>query len=199
MQRARNRSPSAIRSCHYTAAMPPDLDLADRDPLLRVDPWSALADGRDQLMRALEGLDETTAKRSLDFPRDAHGAHWLVGDLMTHLASWDELIAETLRAVAEDGATIEVVADAADDWATWNADRVAARRASTLQARLERLDAARRELLQAAYAIDGAPFDTPVTTAWGIRETPRVLLIVQAMHDGMHAAAIAEALGITPH
>jgi hypothetical protein len=49
-------------------------------------------------------------------------------------------------------------------------------------------------LLEAASAIDEAMLDTPIETSWGVEETPRAILVVQAMHDGMHAEAIAEAI-----
>jgi hypothetical protein len=178
----------------------PQLDAAladpNGDPLLRVDPWTALADGRGQLMRALDGLDQTGASLPLELPEDARGARWLVGDLLTHLAAWDELVAATLRAIAEDTGPVEVTAAPEAEWAAWNADRIAEGRARPLEARLERLESARRELLQAGGAIAPDAFDMATATAWGIDETPRGMLVVQAMHDGMHAEMIAAATGI---
>lgn len=176
----------------------PEFDAADGDrhddPLLRVDPWTALADGRGQLMRALDGLDQTTASFPLDLPRDARGARWLVGDLLTHLAAWDELVAATLRAIAEDAGRIEVSAAPDAEWAAWNAERVAEGRSRPLDARLERLETARHGLLQAGSAISATAFDERAATAWGVDETPRGMLVVQAMHDGMHAEMIAAAV-----
>ncbi len=174
----------------------PQLEVAHGDPLLRIDPWTALADGRGQLMRVLDDLDETGASLPLDLPEDARGARWLVGDLVTHLASWDELIASTLHAVAQGATGPEVTAQPDHEWAAWNAHRVAEGRSTQLAERLERLDLARRELLRAGSVLDDEPFDMPVATAWGVEESPRGMLIVQAMHDGMHAEAIAIALGL---
>lgn len=161
-----------------------------------MDPWTALADGRGQLMRALDGLDQTAASLPLELPADARGAHWLVGDLLTHLAAWDELVAATLRAIAEDAGPVDASATPDEEWAAWNAERVAEGRARPLEARLERLEMARRELLQAGSAVEGDAFDAPAPTGWGIDETPRGMLVVQAMHDGMHAEMIAAAIGL---
>ena len=155
-----------------------------------------LADGRGQLMRVLDELDETGASLPVDLPEDARGVRWLVRDLVTHLASWDELIASTLRAVAEGAPGVEVTAQPDHEWAAWNAESVAEGRATPLAERLERLDLARRELLRAGSVLDDEPFDRPVATGWGVEESPRGMLIVQAMHDGMHAGAIATALGV---
>ncbi len=167
---------------------------ADTDPLQRIDPWIALADGRGQLMRALGELDQTGASLPLALPQNAQGAEWLVGDLVTHLAAWDTLIADRLRALAEGATNVEVTAAPDDQWAAWNAERVAAGRTLPLEARLEALADARQALLEAASAIDQAVLDTPIETSWGVEETPRAILVVQAMHDGMHAEAIAEAV-----
>lgn len=174
----------------------PELDPPHDDPLLRVDPWTALADGRGQLMRALDGLDQTAASLPLDLPEDDRGARWLVGDLLSHLAAWDELVAATLRAITEDAGAVEVSASPEAEWAAWNAERIAEGRSRPLEARLERLEAARRELLQAGGAIAAEAFDVIGPTAWGVDETPRGMLVVQAMHDGMHAEMIAAAIGV---
>lgn len=174
---------------------PPPQD-PHEDPLLRVDPWTALADGRGQLMRALDGLDETAASLPLELPEDARGARWLAGDLLTHLAAWDELVAATLRAIAANAGPVDVSAPPEAEWAAWNAERVAEGRAQPLEARLERLETARRELLQAGSAVKADAFDATAPTGWGIDETPRGMLVVQAMHDGMHAEMIAAAVGI---
>ena len=175
---------------------PPDDPL--EDPLRRIDHWIALADGRGQLMRALDGVDETAASLPLDLPKDARGARWLVGDVVTHLAAWDTLIAERLRALVDGAAGVEVTASADDQWAAWNAEQIAEGRSRTLAARLKRLVEARQALLEAAGAIDEAVLDTAVATTWGIEETPRAILVVQAMHDGMHAEAITAALTDAP-
>jgi hypothetical protein len=172
------------------------LDTLHEDPLLRVDPWTALADGRGQLMRVLDGLDETAASLPLDLPEDALGARWLVGDLLSHVAAWDELVTATLHAVAAGTPVEEVSASPEAEWAAWNAERIGAGRSRPLEARLERLDQSRRELLQAGSAIDADAFDVEVATGWGVAETPRGMLVVQAMHDGMHAEMIAAAVGI---
>lgn len=111
------------------AATEPAADVTpDTDPLQRIDPWIALADGREQLMRALGGLDQTGASLPLTLPADTQGAEWLVGDLVAHLAAWDTLIADRLRALADGATSVEVTAAPDGEWATWNAEQVAAGR-----------------------------------------------------------------------
>jgi hypothetical protein len=73
------------------------------------------------------------------------------------------------------------------------------RRAHPLEERLERLEQSRRGLLQAGSAIDADAFDVAVATAWGVDETPRGMLVVQAMHDGMHAEMIAAVTEVDSH
>ncbi|MEX2230105.1 MAG: maleylpyruvate isomerase N-terminal domain-containing protein [Dehalococcoidia bacterium] len=86
------------------------------DALAGIDPWSALEDGRAQLLRALDGLTPADAARPL---ADAPG--WSVADLLTHVSAWDELTARFLRALAAGARDLPVEAVRDGDWAAWNA------------------------------------------------------------------------------
>jgi hypothetical protein len=180
---------------HDQAAGPHD-GLHD-DPLLAIDPWVALMDGRSQLLRAIDGLDAAGAARAAhadaDADPDAETDAWTVGDLLTHLAAWDELHTRLFRALAE-GGTAGPALPPDTDRATWNAARVAESRGDALAARVERLHAARAALIEAAAALEGERFDARVATPWGVDDSPRAALVAQAMHDGMHAETIVAAL-----
>ncbi len=159
------------------------------DPLLDVDPWVALMDGRSQLLRAIDGLDEAGAARRVHDDGD-----WTVADLITHVADWDEAAARCFRALAAGERAFAAEAAPAAEWAEWNAARVAASRTATLEARVARLQAAREAMLEAAAALDAAALDATFAAPWGVEDTPRGFLVAQAIHDGMHAEAIAAAL-----
>ncbi|MDA1004580.1 MAG: DinB family protein [Chloroflexi bacterium] len=155
------------------------------DPLLSVDPWTALQDGRAQLLRAIDALTAEAAVRAL-----ANAPGWSIADALTHLAAWDELTGRFLRALAAGARDLPVEAAPEDEWAAWNAAQIAAARDAPLAARVERLHDARAELFAAAAAIDLALFDEPFATPWGTRDTVRAYLVGQAMHDGMHAESL---------
>ena len=166
--------------------------MPDTDPLLHVDPWVALADGRSQLARALDDLTAAEAQLSAGLGEDARGSEWLVGDLLTHLEAWDRLVAGCLEGVVEGRqAGGALVADPEAEWAAWNAKQVAVGEAMPLEVRLERLAEARQALMEVASRVADDAFDTAMGTPWGVEESPRGMLVVQAMHDGMHAAVIA--------
>ncbi len=158
------------------------------DPLpSTVDHFVALQDGRSRLLATIEGLDEAAAGRIV------HG-EWRVCDLLAHIASWDELVAEVLRAVAAGEREFPVTAAPDSQWAAWNDQQVRAAAEQTLAARVERLQSARAALLSAAYALDEKLLDEWISPPWGVEDTPRGCLIVQATHDARHADEIAEAL-----
>lgn len=150
-----------------------------------VDCFVALADGRQRLMAAISNIEDSDAERVV------HG-EWRVHDLLSHLAAWDEFVAQTLRAVQTGTRTFELVAAPDGEWADWNAQQVAEARDETLGQRLQRLHAAREALLQAAGALDDATLDVTLMPPWGIEETPRFTLVAQALHDAMHAETIGD-------
>ena len=156
------------------------------DPLLLVDAWIALEDGREQLLNAIDGLDTRLAALPID-----QSPGWRIADLLTHVAAWDELVARHLRARAAGARAVTIEAAPEDEWAEWNARQIAAATHATLERRLERLHTARAELEAAAAEIGHALFDEPLGSPWGTRDSARAYLIGQAVHDGTHAAAIA--------
>ncbi|MBM3140196.1 MAG: hypothetical protein FJZ92_08280 [Chloroflexi bacterium] len=162
--------------------------MTDPDPLVHVDPWVALHEGRSQLLRAIDGLAEAEAELAVE----ARG-RWHVGDLLTHLASWDEMTAAFLQAIAGGTREFPVEARADDDWSAWNASRIAEARSADLAARLARLHAAREALVGAAGSLAGELLDVVIAAPWDAEDTLRAYLVGQAMHDGAHAVAIAQA------
>lgn len=158
------------------------------DPLASIDLWSALQDGRGQLLRAIDGLDDASAALAVHADGD-----WSIADLLTHVAAWDELCADFFARVAGGERRFEVVAAPDDQWATWNATRIAEARGAALAVRTERLHECHDQLLGAAAGIGEAVFDEHVEAPWGVEDSVRAHLLTRAMHDGEHALTILEA------
>jgi len=158
------------------------------DPLAGIDVWTALQDGRGQLLRAIDGLDDASAVLAVHEDGD-----WSIADLLTHVAAWDELCADFFARVAGGERSFETVAAPDDQWATWNATRIAEARSASLEARTERLHQCHDMLLEAAVGIAESVFDEYVEAPWGVEDSVRAHLLTRAMHDGEHAYTIREA------
>ena len=158
------------------------------DPMALVDHVTALRDARAQLLAALEGVDEAAAGRVV------HG-EWRVHDLLTHIAAWDELVAAFLRDLASGTRDFELTAVPTDDWSAWNAGQLPAHAADEIDARLERLNAAREALFEALWTLEGGVLAESVLAPWGTEDLVRGHLIAQALHDAQHADTIRDALG----
>ena len=154
-----------------------------------VDHLAALQSARTRLLAAIEGLDEAGAEQVV------HG-EWRVRDLLTHLASWDELTVEFLRGVSAGGRTFEISASPEADWAAWNGAQLAAAAgaAGTIDGRTARLGAAREALLDAVYALDTSNLELSLLAPWGFEDTVLGHLLAQALHDAQHTDQIIEAL-----
>ena len=155
-----------------------------------VDHLVALQSARKRLLAVIEDLDEAGAEQVV------HG-EWRVRDLLTHLAAWDELTLEFLRAVAAGAREFAVTASPADDWAAWNATQVGlvpTGAASGLEGRVARLEGAREALLDAVYALDGATLALPLLAPWGFEDTVLGHVLAQAVHDALHTDQIIEGL-----
>lgn len=159
------------------------------DPLKRVNLFVALADGHTRLRLVTEGLDDASAATPV------HG-EWSVRDLLAHVAAWDEQVDAFLRAATEGRREFEVTISPDDEWAAWNAAQVDAARAITLADLGARAIRAHTALTQTASALDEALLDERIAAPWGVEDTPRGYLVVQAVHSALHAGEIAEALGI---
>ncbi len=147
-----------------------------------IDLVAALADGRGRLAAALDALDEAAAQTLV------HG-EWRVRDVIAHVAAF-------LGAVAEGQREFEQAIAPDNQWAEWNAEQVRAARTSSLEALMERLHSAREVLLSAVQALDDALLEERIAAPWGVKDTPRGYLLVQAMHDAEHAREIARARGV---
>jgi hypothetical protein len=155
-----------------------------------IDHLVALQSARKRLLAAIEDLDEAGAEQVV------HG-EWRVRDLLTHLAAWDDLTLDFLRAVAAGTREFDVTASPQDDWAAWNAAQVGAVEAgaaSTLAGRLARLEGARETLLDAVYTLDQSTLELVLLAPWGFENTVLGHVLAQAVHDSMHADQISEAL-----
>jgi uncharacterized damage-inducible protein DinB len=153
-----------------------------------VDHLVALQSARKRLLAVIEELDEAGAEQVV------HG-EWRVRDLLTHLAAWDELTLDFLRAVAGGVRTFEVTAAPDADWSVWNAAQVAAGGGRSLEERTSHLDAAREALMDAVYSMEAAHLELPLLAPWGFEDTVLGHLLAQAVHDSMHTDQILEALG----
>jgi uncharacterized damage-inducible protein DinB len=154
-----------------------------------IDLSAALADARGRLTAALDALDEAAAQTLVQ-------GDWRVRDVIAHVAAWDEQVAAFLSAVAEGQREFEQAVAPDNQWAEWNAEQVRAARTSSLEALMERLHSARDVLLSAAQALDDALLGERIAAPWGVEDTPRGYLLVQATHDAEHAREIARARGI---
>jgi hypothetical protein len=163
------------------------------DPLASVDLWVALDDGRAQLLAAIDGLDAGAAGLRVE------GGAWRILDALSHIAAWDELHASFLRALAAGRRDFEVVASPEHAWAAWNAERIAEAEGATLAAALERLHAARAEMLEALASLEAACYDERLLAPWGYEDSVRGFMVAQAMHDGGHAEAIRAARAGASH
>jgi hypothetical protein len=132
------------------------------DPLAQVDPFAALLDARQQLLAAIEEAADAVR------------------------------VAAALAAVIAHDTALRDIALAYADGTRDFADAVTptqhhARRA--IEATLDEAMETRYALFEALGAVAHL-LDEVVTTPWGGRETLRMHLIVQAMHDGLHAEAL---------
>jgi hypothetical protein len=155
-----------------------------------IDHLVALQSARRRLLDSIEDLDEAGAGQVV------HG-EWRVRDLLTHLATWDELTLEFLRGVAAGARTFELSAAPENDWAAWNGAQVIdgdAGAAGFLEARLARLEGAREALLDAVYGLDAATLELDLLAPWGFEDTVLGHLLAQAVHDAQHTDEIIEAL-----
>jgi hypothetical protein len=152
-----------------------------------VDHLVALQSARTRLLAAIEGLDETGAEQVV------HG-EWRVRDLLTHLASWDELTLEFLRGVSAGERSFTVSASPDADWAVWNGAQVAASGAGTIEGRTARLCSAREALLNAVYELEASTLELSLLAPWGFEDTVLGHLLAQALHDAQHTDQIIDAL-----
>lgn len=147
-----------------------------------IDPWTALQDGRRQLIGALDACDPRLAMRMLTIPEFAN-----LGESTGPLSALLLAHAERDRAHAaffaslNAGDTIctstpdtDVIAD---DWAAVRSE----------------IDAARFVMLEAAANLSPECWDRPLFPPWegSVGEYLPSLLIVRAMCDGILAGAIA--------
>jgi len=137
------------------------------DLLAQVDPFAALLDARGQLLAAIE---EAT-------------------DAVRVMASLAAVIAHdiALRDVALAYGRGETDFTRATTPVEHHAQRVIA---ATVDEAMHEALAARRTLFE-AFGEVAHRLDETVTTPWGGTETLRMHLIVQAIHDGLHAEALA--------
>lgn len=133
-----------------------------------IDPWAALLDGRVQLLSAIEVA-------LIDGQE--------LAEILGIAAARDRALHDVARAYAEgardfahvDAPAARVRSDAHD--ATIDAHAVA--------------EEARAELLDAIGALENF-FDEVVETSWGGRDTWRMHLVTQAMHDAADAQSIRD-------
>lgn len=145
---------------------PVEDDRAD-DPMLAVDPFAALVDGRRQLVEALRTLD------------DLSRAAQTLASVIAH----DEALREVATAYAAGERDFASIPSPVS--------RLAAP-ADPVEVMLERAIEVRASLLEAVFeaTAPAEAMDAVFETGWGGEETWRMHLVVHAIHEGMHAHAI---------
>jgi hypothetical protein len=150
------------------------------DPLVRIDPWTALRDGRMQLLAAIDRL----APEDLDRRIAIDGFDLRIAEAAALHVAWDRLH-RTFFAGIVDG---EVSTATEPEPAGLDA-------LETVEAVAGDLDAARREMLEAAAGIAVERYEERIAAPWdgAVIESIRGYLVAMAMRDGMLAEAIVAA------
>jgi uncharacterized damage-inducible protein DinB len=151
----------------------------------RDDAINKLRAARKDLQDAGAGLSEEEMQRA------GVVNEWSVKDLLAHIAAWDEEMLRVIQAFAMPGeAQYSYTISNEDDFAEWNSEQVAARRALTLEQTQHEFENARRDLIQIIEGITDPVLMRTKTTPWGTQSTGLELLNTEAEHDVEHAAHI---------
>lgn len=136
---------------------------------------------RQEVLRAIAGLSED---QLVEIPVEGI---WTVRDLLAHIASWERVCLEPLRAYAQGGPYIPE--DIPDDLA-WN-DRQALRwQALSLPAVLQDFTDTRRALLAELEKLDPQRWEQPIRMPWKEEGPLPNMLSGLAWHENEHAQSI---------
>jgi uncharacterized damage-inducible protein DinB len=112
---------------------------------------------------------------------------WTIRDILAHLAAWDQISLEAMRAyLAPDGVRVPIITDHDG----WNAEQTATRKSSPLEEVLKELARVRLELLAIMDGLSEQQWEQVHTLPWGAKGTPADLLSGLAWHEMEHIKAI---------
>lgn len=140
---------------------------------------------RRELQEVLRGLADE------DFVRPKAVDKWTVKDVLAHIAAWDEELVRVLQAFSMQAEPVYsyTISDR-HDFAAWNEEQVAQRRARPLSEILAEFEHARRDLIQVIEGLTDPVLSRKKITSWGKMATGFELIAIQADHDREHAAQI---------
>lgn len=146
------------------------------------------------LMGALDAAREELLAASDLVPEEKRASYivcgvWTLKDVLGHLADWEELGADRLRARIE-GRVPE--ADSVADIEAWNRAHVAARRGQPWEQVWDDLHATRESFVAVVSRMEQADLQQPVAFPWGGAGTTYAWVSAFVRHDRDHAAGIRE-------
>ncbi len=140
-----------------------------------------LVESRQALLTAIEGLSEER------MTHEKVEGEWTAKDILGHIASWEEVAVDALRAIAANElAAVEVISD----FDAWNGEQAASKRPEALGVILNGLVAARGEFLTLVAQALPEQWEETFTWPWGHRNTLAEAMAGLAYHETEHASAI---------
>lgn len=151
----------------------------------RDDAIQALRSARRDLQDALADLTEE------DYTRPKSVGTWTLQDAVAHIAAWDEEMVRVLQTFAMPGESMYTytISDR-NDFAAWNQEQAAVRRAQSPSQVLMEFENARRDLIQVVEGLTDAVLNRSRMTSWGKPATGFELLVSQAERDSEYAELV---------
>ncbi len=114
---------------------------------------------------------------------------WTIKEYLDHLAGWDDVVVEALRAHAKGEPIPQTAARGIN---AYNAQTVSTRESLDLDHTWREFDASRGALLQALNDLPGEKFGLALVFPWGETGTVNDLIEIFVEHDRHHAEHLAE-------
>lgn len=145
----------------------------------------SLRTGRKDLQDVLAELTEE------DFTRPKAAGKWSLQDVLAYIAAWDEEIVRVLQTFPMPGESVfsYTISDR-NDFAAWNEEQVARRRAMTPAQVMSEFESARRDLIQVIEGLTDAVLNRTRMTSWGKPATGFDLLMLQMERDRANAEVV---------
>jgi uncharacterized damage-inducible protein DinB len=145
------------------------------------DALNRIADSRQGLLRAIEGLDDR-----LMGTQKVEG-EWTIKDLLAHIIAWDEICLAPMRRFGQ-GQPFEP--EIVKDNDIWNKPQVERRRDQPIGSILRELTRVRLELLAAIQRLENVQWKVPLEMPWEGKGTVADLLRGLAEHEKEHTQKI---------
>ncbi|HAL61735.1 MAG TPA: hypothetical protein DCP08_04935 [Chloroflexi bacterium] len=144
-----------------------------------------LAQGRERLLSAIEGLSEEEVTIS------GVVGDWSVKETLAHIAAWDkETRAVIERAISQEHPKFDYTIRGVRGFAKWNAQEIEKRRAMSTSHILAEMEEAREGLIELTRQLSDEELSRRFVPPWRWPTTPRRNLEIQAEHDIEHADQI---------